>query len=69
VYLGPLKWPTKGILLSTAVLLMALFALAAIGVPSEILTPAAVIGVLVVAASRRVKALGADELRDSRPPE
>jgi hypothetical protein len=69
VYLGPLRWPTRAILVAAAAATVAIGALAAAGVSPVVPTVVIVIVVLLIAAPRRIRDLGGDEMRDSRPDE
>lgn len=67
MYFGPLKWPPLWIWIAAVAVTLALGVGAVLGVspifPAIIVT----IVVLVVAVPRRLKDLGADEMRESRP--
>jgi hypothetical protein len=69
VYLGPLKWPSRAILVAAAAVTVAIGALAVLDVNPLIPTVVVIVVVMLVAAPRRVRDLGDDEMRDSRPDE
>jgi hypothetical protein len=69
VYLGPLKWPSRTILVAAAAATIAIGVLAAAGVSPVAPTIVAAFIVLLIAAPRRARDLGSDEMRDSRPDE
>lgn len=69
MYLGPLKWPSRAILIAAASVTVAIGVLAAAGVSPVVPTVVVFVVVLLLAAPRRVRGLGGDEMRDSRPDE
>lgn len=69
MYLGPLKWPSRPIWLAAGALTTLIAVLGLLSVSGIALTVIAIAVILFIAAPRRVKDLGADEMRDSRPDE
>ncbi|HEX5763766.1 MAG TPA: hypothetical protein VFY04_11685 [Solirubrobacterales bacterium] len=69
MYFGPLGWPPLRVWIGALAMTILFTGLAALGLDITILVIAAFVAVLVIAAPRRAKDLGAEEMRDSRPDE
>ena len=69
MYLGPLRWPSRGVWLAVLALTVIAMMFAVAGIDTGAFSVAMIVVVLLIAAPRRARDLGAEEMRRSRPEE